>query len=902
MTDKAEKRDYEAMPQAVSRILNSYKKHVFSEMYFLRDNGGRRYKVSNGRRIGKSGSAFSYSFEMESELYLSEDSPITLTSGERSSKGTVLACEDFQILVNLDQDLGEKLPSGHISVEPWKLLESLGGKISKMSDADKVALALMAVGPRLRTDLPIEDVPTGQGAAMAHALSNDPVTVIWGPPGTGKTHTMAEIAISFLKQGKTVLAVSHSNISVDGVASKVAELMRAKGMQRDLEKGSVLRFGYVRDEALTNDEDVVSYNFALKSDPALARRMRGLTAERDKLRREGLMSDRRRVQVEEEIKKLKKKVVEKEREAVAKARMVATTVSRIYANKLFEGLKYDVVMFDEVSMAYVPQVICAAMFAKKKLVCVGDFRQLPPIAQGSSSKKALSADIFWYLGICDNAQVAHYHPWLVMLDEQRRMHPDISAFSSMTFYKGLLKDHPSVLGARDAIAARPPRAGEALSLVDIGGMFSTAGRNSDNSRFNILSAAVSFAIGRVVEGSSACKVGIIAPYAAQVRLIRAMVQDVRARKTETGISCATVHQFQGSERDVIVMDLVESRPSEKPGILMSSNENGSVDRLVNVGVTRARGKLVAVADRSFWAQCADDRNSFSKLVDYLDDRDCSVGVKGNELRKLLEGLDFGANMMLEFDPLKISERLFMDIGRASHKIIISIPDGELLSPYEGDVCKALKSAKARGVEVLMKCLNWKELPEEWKALGWQSDDATCPLVIVDGKTAWYGAPLSRGKFVGKGGFGKVTVLQCALRITGPHTVEMISSLADLESRVVDGRKQALKDRRGPAQQDSKGKGVDGLALYVKQHEKCPKCKKPMTLSRGWKSGKFFLKCPSCGESALLTKELVNHYICVSQVKCPQCARSLRSGLTARVSRYGLYITCDRGHTVKPDQI
>ena len=89
---------------------------------------------------------------------------------------------------------------------------------------------------------------------------------------------------------------------------------------------------------------------------------------------------------------------------------------------------------------------------------------------------------------------------------------------------------------------------------------------------------------------------------------------------------------------------------------------------------------------------------------------------------------------------------------------------------------------------------------------------------------------------------------------------------------------------------------------MKQHEKCPKCKKPMTLSKGWKSGKFFLKCSSCGESTLLTKELVNHYICVSQIKCPQCARSLRSGLTARVSRYGLYITCDRGHTVKPDQI
>lgn len=91
-----------------------------------------------------------------------------------------------------------------------------------------------------------------------------------------------------------------------------------------------------------------------------------------------------------------------------------------------------------------------------------------------------------------------------------------------------------------------------------------------------------------------------------------------------------------------------------------------------------------------------------------------MDVKESKLRKLLEGLDFGVNMMLSFDPLKISERLFLDICRASHKIVVSIPDGALLSPYAGDICKVLKNAKARGVEVLMKCLSWKELPEEWK--------------------------------------------------------------------------------------------------------------------------------------------------------------------------------------------
>ena len=50
-------------------------------------------------------------------------------------------------------------------------------------------------------------------------------------------------------------------------------------------------------------------------------------------------------------------------------------------------------MFDEVSMAYVPQVIAAATLSKGKFLCVGDFRQLAPISQCPEAK-LLKTDIF----------------------------------------------------------------------------------------------------------------------------------------------------------------------------------------------------------------------------------------------------------------------------------------------------------------------------------------------------------------------------------------------------------------------------------------------------------------------------------------------------------------------------
>ena len=60
---------------------------------------------------------------------------------------------------------------------------------------------------------------------------------VWGPPGTGKTYTMSQIAKTYVKQGKTVLIVSHSNVSVDGVVKKIVELL---DVDMELEKFFVM--------------------------------------------------------------------------------------------------------------------------------------------------------------------------------------------------------------------------------------------------------------------------------------------------------------------------------------------------------------------------------------------------------------------------------------------------------------------------------------------------------------------------------------------------------------------------------------------------------------------------------------------------------------------------------------
>lgn len=242
--------------------------------------------------------------------------------------------------------------------------------------------------------------------------------------------------------------------------------------------------------------------------------------------------------------------------------------------------------------------------------------QLAPIAQ-SRAKGILSEDIFSFLGINQNGK-PFYHPWLVMLNEQRRMHQKISAFVNKYVYNRLLKDHISTATSREKIVSSALFENEAINLINLSGCYCAASKNADNSRYNILSAFITFLVALKTE-LNVETVSIITPYAAQTRLIRALILDYR-KNNKTEIRCATVHQFQGSESDVVFFDAVESYPSKKPGWLMGKDFN-SILRLINVAVTRARGKFVTLANYKFWE--SNYKNSFHAfycLLKYLQER------------------------------------------------------------------------------------------------------------------------------------------------------------------------------------------------------------------------------------------------------------------------------------------
>lgn len=876
-------------------ILKVYKDSIYREMLYLRHNGGRKYKVSNGVRITSKNGVYSYGFELESELFLSDAAPIKLIVGTKEAEGYVIVCEDFEIILVIDTDFGDKISSAFIAVEPWKLLESLNKRLNQITRNDKLVVKLLEEGPKLG-GLPAKNILKGQSMAKDRVKSSD-ITIIWGPPGTGKTYTMAEIALDFIKKQQSILIVSHSNVSVDGVLNKVVQMLPASNKMELLQRGKILRYGYVRDEELEKEPYAVSFNYVLWKHRAEKEKMERLQKEKARLKNASRFSEERE-RVEKELKAIRKYLKDEEKEAVKKAQLVSTTISKVYADKIFEQKKYDVVMFDEVSMAYIPQIICAASHAKSKFICVGDFYQLAPIVQADKND-ILKKDIFSYLNITDGALKIYGHPWLVMLDEQRRMHPDIAEFSNRYIYHRQLKNHKSVLTNRDAIVNRGPLTGNAMNLLDLSGTYCAAGKTADNSRFNILQGILSFSTAITAEKSQENSVGIITPYAAQTRLIRAMILDYRQYEN-TGIACSTVHQFQGSERNVIIFDSVESYPSGKPGWLMSKDENSSLTRLINVAVTRAKGKLITVANRSFWVRkFQNSHNIFYLLVSHLLEKSNVIGTKEQKLNQYFKTINTSRLISYYPDPEACLDELLKDIRNAKERIIVSIPDGHLDAAYAETLFKYLMQAKHSGVQLLMKTADYENLPDRWKPYCWESDNAVFPVIAIDNSVIWYDVPFANSRFT-DGPYISNTVCSSIFRITGMHTIEMIHSLAGLVMRTdkdIATHMQPKEYIAGDKNANKVSGREKGLAVYIEKHMRCPECRKQLRLTRNAK-GTVFLKCADCKHVEYLTTDMVKEYLLAEKIRCPQhgCMLSVHLG------KQGVYLRCQEGHFLKPDEI
>jgi very-short-patch-repair endonuclease len=100
-------------------------------------------------------------------------------------------------------------------------------------------------------------------------------------------------------------------------------------------------------------------------------------------------------------------------------------------------------------------------------------------------------------------------------------------------------------------------------------------------------------LARLVTQGYSGSIGVVSPFRAQARRIRALIQEHQGPLAGVAFLSDTIHRFQGDERDVIIFSsAVSSGVSEAAMAFLRRNPN-----LFNVAISRARAALVVVGDR-----------------------------------------------------------------------------------------------------------------------------------------------------------------------------------------------------------------------------------------------------------------------------------------------------------------
>nr|WP_263326577.1 AAA domain-containing protein [Neobacillus sp. Marseille-Q6967] len=708
--------------------IKEWQQALQNEILHLKKYGSTKYTIKNGRLLSNDGS-FSYYFDTAISLKIPVGASIRIEWGGMKQSGRVLSAEGKGIILQLEKSFGDLIEAASLFHDPWELLEQLIERLDDIKKSkQKRSRVKRLMDPSLETKHPEEKVKSNVHELVLRSKYN-PVTFVWGPPGTGKTYTLARVASNKYFQNKSVLLLSHSNQAVDVLLAEISSFIEKKERFRE---GDVLRYGH-SSELLADHVTLTTSQLIEKREPNLSSDRLSLLEERQKLKQDLASSFSKRdshylLELETKIARVLEKIRQKEIEFVKDALVVGTTLAKAASDPAIYEKEYDVVILDEASMAYVPQAGFAASLGKRIIIC-GDFKQLPPIASSRDTlvSKWLKEDIFHRTGIVSRVEEGRLHPQLFLLKEQRRMHPDISAFTNRYIYHSLVGDHESVWNSRNQIVEQAPFRGRASVLIDTSNMGTfSLNEKTSHSRFNIWQVLLAFQSIHEAYLSGVRSIGYVTPYRAQADLMNMLLEDLYQKELQTAdIISATVHRFQGSERDVMVFDTVDSAPQVRAGMLLIGKES---ERLINVAITRTKGKFIHVSNQDFIRRHVYRGKTLRQLTDHQEDH--HQGIRVREIGKWIQH----QLPRLQWMHAKKLEKVFRDIDSARNSVVISLPHGAVLTE-EWQI--RLKNRRSRTKLFIISEDTWEPLqPDEWK-----QESLSFPFVIIDSQILWLGMPL-----------------------------------------------------------------------------------------------------------------------------------------------------------------
>ena len=457
--------------------------------------------------------------------------------------------------------------------------------------------------------------------AISYALQRH-ISLIRGPPGTGKTRCAAILIATALRLKRTknlhvceeeendanknpnqspkVLAVAHSN----GAADVLLEALLNMGV-------AAVRLGR---------PSSVSPKVQHRTVVAIADKVPVVKELRQQIMNTSL-DNQSRSAAEFDLKQYLKDI---QKAIIQNAPVIVTSCIGAY-QLLDEDVSFPIVVLDEAAQTTEPALICSLAVAKaESVVLIGDTKQLPPTITSNDLRKNL--------GISPMSRLENLGIDEVTLGIQYRMSPSLLEHPSKYFYNGLVSCATENM-KEDALPSGFPWPNSLpLAFIHSGENNEfphNFGGRSNPIETNIIMTIISSLIDH--GDINAKDIAVITPYSKQVQAIRielSNLQSLKQLKQVHQIKVGTVDSFQGQETDLVIFSAVRSNEIKDLGFLRDS-------RRLNVAITRAKKGLILIGDITLLRTC----RHWAALIDSCNERGCliesSSALQYNEIQPLM---------------------------------------------------------------------------------------------------------------------------------------------------------------------------------------------------------------------------------------------------------------------------
>ena len=453
-------------------------------------------------------------------------------------------------------------------------------------------------------DLTLLTCNSSQQKAVCSSLKQR-LTLIHGPPGTGKTHVACGIVQQQLSRDKhnSVLVLAETNLAVDNLSEKFMSL----GIH-------VVRIGKL---------------------DHIAPHVRSISLEGQ--------IEKRRVQEGKEKRKspfLDKKMAK----LILNAAQVVATTCTSAGDPNLKGMKFPFIIIDEATQVTEPTLLIPLVHGCQQLTLIGDPEQLAPSLP--VPPKSLDSDL-----LVGKLSVTLFHRLQkvlpsIFLIEQHRMHPELAAFPSRKFYGG------RVLTAK-CRSQQQPVFQEEIPILERNKplVFINVSETENHIGTSFCNTVEATAVAKIItylinHKVSTQQMTILTPYLGQLKSIH---EECQKQKIHC-IKAHTIDSFQGREADVIIFSTVRCNPRGELGFLKDKYR-------MNVLLTRARHGLIGIGCKKTLSEGSDLWKEWLENVrviegSRLDGRDSSYNRSGGGAQR--EQLGVGSTRTYNTDTSKQS--------------------------------------------------------------------------------------------------------------------------------------------------------------------------------------------------------------------------------------------------------